>query len=876
MRLHRALLRLYPKSFRNEYGSELTRVFREHRQRATGVGAVLGLWIGEIADVLASAPRVHADILRQDLRFSFRSLRRTPGFFAAAVVVTALGIGATTAAFTLTDHILLRPLPYPNADRIVKIWEASPKRPVGINGIGGTNDVAPANYYDWAVLSSSFDAIGAYTPISANLTGLGDPERLSGVAIAPGALRAVGVKPASGRAFEDADDKEGAPCTVLVSHTFTQRKFPPGAAVIGEKLLLDDQPCPIVGIMPPGFAFPMRDVAFWRPIRLDSRSLEQRNNNYLRVVALLKPGVTLQQASAELARISAQLERQYPNENKDTGAALIPLRNEVSDGTRTMIYAVAGASLCLLLIACTNLASLLLTRATARGRELAVRTALGAGSERLVRQLLTDTFLIAVAGAALGIGLAVVSVPVAARLVPTTLPVGEIPPANARMLLIAAFGTLLTVMACGVAPAIRATRQASAGALRDGARTGTSRRTERVRAALVIAQVAASVALLVCTGLLLRALWRIQAIDPGFKTDNVLTMRVNLAWPKYSPSIARTAFHHRVLEGVEALPEVAGAAFVSSLPLTMRGGLWGVYHPGVPQVAGSETQFSLVRFVTPKYFDVMGIPLIGGRTFDSRDVLNGELVAVVSHKFGDKMWPGQSPLGRRFSMLDIERTIVGVVGEIRIRGIERSNEPQVYMSTVQHPDQVWGAYAGRDLAVKTTRELGGREMGELASAIRQIVLKTDASVPISDVRPLSAIVESDYAFRTAQAGVLRAFAIVAVVLAAVGLHGLLAFTVSARTREIGVRIALGAARRDILGMVLGRGLRLALAGGLVGIGAGYLTGSSFRAVLAGVEPTDAAAFGLALAVAIVMTLAGSLWPALRASRTDPMTATRAE
>jgi predicted permease len=866
MRLHGWLLKLYPRSFRNEYGEELRRVFERQRRDASGPAAAVALWIGEIVDVVANAGRVHLDILRQDVRYSMRSLRRTPGFFLAAVTVTALGIGATTASFTLTDHILFRPLPFP---------DANPPRPVGSYGIGGTNDVSPANYSDWQKLSSSFEAMGAYSFTTANLVGTGEPERLAGVSVTPGVIQAIGVPPAAGRMLTDADDVPGAQCSVLVSEAFRRRKFPENASIVGAQILLDDEPCTIAGVMPPGFIFPTRDTAFWRPIRFTPAQREQRDNNYLRVVARIKSGVTLHQAHADLERVSAQLEKQYP-ENKDVSTALIPLRDEVGPQTRTMIYAVVGASVCLLLIACTNLASLFLARATARGRELSVRTALGAGSERLLRQLLTDATVIALAGAGLGVAIAIGAVPLAARLVPTTLPVDDVPAADWRMLLVAAAATLLTVVACGVAPAIRAARQASAGGLRDGARTGSSRRTERLRGVLVVAQVAASVALLVCTGLLLRALWRVQATDVGFNTGNVLTMRLNLPLPQYNAYATRAVFHRRVLEEVEALSNVKAAAFTSYLPLTMRGGSWPVFLPGQPQVPNGHMQMSLVRFVTPKYFDVMGITLLHGRRFDERDSLQGELVAIVSRTFGNKLWPGASPLGQRFVMNRIELTVVGVVEEIRVRGLERQNEPQVYMAATQHPDDAYGNYVARDLAVKTTRELGGTEMGALTASIRSTVGRADPRLPVSDVRPLAAIVENETAFRSVQAEVLRAFAIVAIVLAAVGLHGLLSFMVSARTREIGVRIALGAARGDILSMVLGRGLKLALVGGGVGLGAGYLVGTSFRAVLAGIDPADVAALGGALAVALTMTIGGSLFPALRASRTDPMTATRAE
>jgi predicted permease len=664
---------------------------------------------------------------------------------------------------------------------------------------------------------------------------------------------------------------------VLVSSEFKRRKFGDSGHVIGEKLVLDEEPCTIAGVMPRGFVFPTRDIAFWRPARFSEQTYGQRNNNYLRVVARLKPGVTVAQAAADLARISEQLEKQYPAENKSVSTAVVTLRDEISQSTRTMIYAVAAASACLLLIACTNLASLFLARATARSRELAVRTALGAGSERLVRQLLTDTIVIAVAGSALGVLLAVGAVPLAARLVPTSLPIGEAPRADWRMLFIAAAGSLLTVLSCGVAPAIRATRLASAGALRDGARSGTSRRTEHLRSILVTAQVAASVALLVCTGLLLRALWRVEAIDPGFSTANVVTMRVNLAWPAYAPNAARVALYRRVLDDVAGVPNVAQAAFVSALPLTLRGGVWPVYYPGQPAIPGRQTQSCLVRIITPKYFDVMGIPLIAGRTFDDRDNLKGELAAVVSQTFGDKMWPGQSPIGRRFTMLQIERTIVGVVGEVRIRGIERTNEAQVYLPALQHPDNVWGNYASRDLAVKTTRELSRPRDGRVDGVDTRLVARADPNVPISDVRHArgdrpEATLRSDR-FRRAcfvrsrlSPSCWRASAFTA----------LLAFMVSARTREIGVRIALGAPRRDICRWCSGADLRLACIGGAVGLRRRV---SDRLVVPRGTRrrgTADAAALGGAITVAVAMTLAGSLWPALRAARTDPMTATRAE
>ena len=464
--------------------------------------------------------------------------------------------------------------------------------------------------------------------------------------------------------------------------------------------------------------------------------------------------------------------------------------------------------------------------------------------------------------------LALFAVPFAARLVPTSLPIAEMPAADWRMLTIAGVATLVTGFVCGVLPAIRASRRADASALRDGSRAGASRRTERIRSGLVILQVTASVALLVCAGLLLRALWRVQHTDPGFKTDGVLTMRLNLPWGKYGPQASRVQFYDRVIDEVEALPGVARAAFVSDLPLTRRGGIWGVYLPGQPLDVGAEAQMALVRFVTPGYFEVMGIPQGAGRTFDDRDGLNGEQSAIVSETFGQRIWPEPGLVGRQFVLMNTARTIVGVVGEIKVRGLEGQSEPQLYLPYAQQADNNFMGYTPKDLAVRVSAT-GLVNEASLTSSIRAIVAKADPQLPISDVRPLSAVVDNDTAPRTVQARVLGAFAAVACVLAAVGLHGLLAFVVSTRTREIGVRVALGAQRRTILTMVLWRGLRLAAIGAAAGIAAAYAAARLVQSILAGIDPADTVTIASAVGIAVAMTLAGSFFPALGAARTDP-------
>jgi predicted permease len=819
--------------------------------------------------------RTHLDDFRRDLRYTMRTLVRAPGFTLTAILVTALGVGATTAAFTLADHVLLRPLPFPDPDRLVKILEGSVKRPANLRGIRGTNNVAPANFLSWREMSSSFEVMGAYGFVTSNLVGIGAPERLDGVSLTYGALEITGVRPALGQGLTQADDQQGAPCAVLISDGFWRRKFGGDASIVGRTLRLDDESCVVSGVMPRGFAFPTRNTVFWRPIRLPSEPGDRRNN-YLWAIARLKPGVTREQAEADMAAVSATLGRMYPADNAEIRAVMMGLREELGEQPRMLLFALVGASACVLLIACTNLASLLIARATARGRELAVRTALGAGRGRLVRQLLTESLLLAMCGGALGLLVATAAVPLAVRLVPTALPITEIPAVDLRMLLIAGLVTLGTGVGFGVLPAFRAARQASAAGLREGARVGLSRRTQRVRAGLVVAQVSVSIVLLVCAGLLIRALIRVQSTPPGFNTEGVLTMRTTLPAAKYALQAPRVEFYRRVLEGVGALPGVTAAAYTSYLPMTMRGGVWPVAFPGVPEGAPGSNLAS-ARYVTPEYFRVMEIPLKLGRGFQESDSLLAQPVAIVSERFAQVHLDGQPPLGRTFQFGPAgQRTIVGVVGEVRVRGLESRSEPQVYLAHQQQRDNSTVGYMPKDLVVKLDPLASEQQMGTVAAAVRRIVASVDANQPIADIQPLAAIVDGETTARAVQVRVLGAFAALACLLAAVGLHGLLAFVVSARAREFGVRQALGAEPREILALVARHGLVLGLAGVAVGVVAAYLAGRWMESLLVGVSPFDVPALAIAVSVSLAMTMAGSLLPALRAARISPSEAMRLE
>jgi predicted permease len=863
MRLHRLLLRLYPASFRNEYGEELRRVFARQRRDAASPAAVVVLWMTEIAETAVNAARVHSDVLAQDLRHTRRSLLRSRGFAAAAVVVTALGVGATTAAFTVTDHVLLRPLPFPEPDRIVKIWSSTPDY--------ARMDASPANYRDWRDRARSFSRMGAYSEgLTASLTGSGDPQRVTGSIVTLDLLPVLGVPPARGRWFTEEDDQPNAAGTVIISDALWRTQFGADPSMVGRTIRLNDEVCTVIGIMPASFQFPTRTTDFWIPSRFDPDIYQDRNNNFLRAMARLKPGVTRDQARAELDAIALDLEREHPAENAKVGATLIDMRDEVGSQSRLLLFTLLGASACILLIACTNLASLLIARASARERELAVRTALGAGRERLVRQLLTESLVIALIGGALGVVFAVAAVPFIIQLVPNSLPIAEQPGLNARMLAIAGGLTVLTGLGFGVLPALRASRRTAA--LRDGARAGVSRRTERLRGALVVAQVAASVVLLVGSGLMIRALWKVQHVDPGFTIDNVLTLRTTLPGAKYGEQAPRVAFYRRVLDDVRAVPGVTGAAFASWLPMTMRGGIWPVFLPGKSREPAGAPTVS-VRYVTDDFFDVLHVPLKLGRAFSERDTINAEKTAIVSESFAKAHWPGEDPRGKMFFLAFFDRTVVGVAGDVRVRGLERDSEPQVYLPYQQQLDNMMTFYMPKDLAIGVS---DAAKMASVTAAVRGIISAADPELPIADVRPLSAIVALDSAARETQVNVLGAFAVLACVLAAIGLHGLLAFIVSARSREIGVRLALGAAPAQVLWLVMKRGLLLALAGVAVGIGLSYLAGRSLESVLAGVSPHDPASLAVAIAVALTAATLGTWLPARRAASTQPTEALRAD
>jgi predicted permease len=547
--VYRLLLYFYPASFRHEYGEEMRAVFARRRREATGPFGAALLWLAAIGEVLGNAGLVHLDILKQDLAYTGRVLRRTPGFAITAILIVALGIGATTAAFSVTDFVLIRPLPFPDPDRLVKIWETTPGYPV--------MELSAPNYRDWTAAAKAYESSGVYRSAGVTMTSAGEPRRFLGTAVSADLFPTLGVTPIIGRTFAAEDDRPGAAGTVILSYRLWQTEFGADPDVVGRRLMFDDAPYTVLGVMSREFHFPESDVLFWTTTRFTERDYsgpDERTNNMFYAVGRLRRGVTLQQAAAEMNVIAAQSRQQYPKENKDTGATLVPLGTEVSERSRLLLLALSGAAACVLLIACANLANLLLARALGRRRELAVRTAIGAGRERLIRQLMTESLLLAAVGGALGVGIAIVSVPLLAQLVPTTLPIAASPSVDLRVLLVAGALTAITGIAFGLAPVLRVGASPDLDGLREGARSGGGQK-ERLRSALVVAEIVASVVLLVSAGLLIRALLTVQGVDPGFRPDGVLTLRTDLPMPQYRRVDARDAYYTRCSRRFERCPE---------------------------------------------------------------------------------------------------------------------------------------------------------------------------------------------------------------------------------------------------------------------------------------------------------------------------------
>ncbi len=860
-RFYRSLLRLYPASFRAEYGDEMVRAYEASSRQ---LGSIAAAWAA-VRDVVPNALSAHGTMLTQDLRYALRMMRRSRLFVATVVLVTALGVGANTATFSVADLVLLRPLPFRDPASLVRLCEG-PRQGAGW---GCMNELSPANYRDVAKATTTIRQWGVYTGGEGNLVGSGEPVRVAAEAVSPEVLPLLGVRPLIGRVFDTTDAGRHDAGSVVLSYGLWQSQFGGRSDILGKTIRLDDTTRTIIGIMPPAFRFPAAATQLWTPLILRDDDFSDRTNTYLQGIGRLAPGVTFEQARAELGLVFDRLAHEHPDTNNETWFSFFRLRDEMSPRYQLMLLLLCGASLSLLLLTGANLANLLLARATAREVELAVRAALGAGRDRLVRQMLTESLLLVGVGGIVGVGVAMLAVPLLAHLVPTSLPLGEPPRLDARALLVAGAFTTLIGFGFGMIPAVVTGRGTGFRALREGTRGGGGRR-QRLRTTLVAIEVAVSVLLLVTSAFLMRAVWRVQSVDPGFSPSGVLTVRTVLSSGHAADSVRRTEFYDRVLSGVAGVPGVIAAAYTSGLPMVLTGGVAGIEVPGQSARNRRNDGVSL-RFVTPRFFDVLGIPVVKGRVFGDADRLGRPLVAVVSESFVTRQLSTASPIGKTFRMRGHEYAVVGVVKDIKVRGLERSSEPQLYLSAAQAPGNPGTLFVPKDLMVR----LAPRS-GPPVTEVRDIIRRLDAQQPISNVRMLADVLDGQTADRRAQLRILVALAGVALLLTAIGIYGLLAFMVSQRSREIGVRLALGAEPSRVARMIVGDAARLALVGGIPGVVAAHLTARAMNALLFGIAPTDPVTLASGFVIVALATIAGSLGPAVSAVRVSPLVAMRAD
>ena len=801
-------------------------------------------------------------LVRQDLRNALRSMRKSPGFTATVVLTLALGIGANSAIFSVVDAVLIRPLPYADAARLVMVWEDASR--VGFP----QNTPAPANWVDFRTQNTVFTDIAASRGSSFNLSGDGPPEQVFARRVTGNFWTVLGAKPLLGRIFTDDEDRQQTPVAVL-SFGLWQRRFGGDAGVIGRKILLNDKPHTILGVMPREFYFlPSRLVDVWTPANFSPQDLANRGSHFLNCVARLKEGVTLGQAQAEMQAIARRIAAQHASA-RDLGAVVVPLRDQLAGSTKTALLVLLGGAGCLLLIACANVANLLLARGAARQRELAVRAALGAGRGRLVRQLLTESLALSALGAVAGLALAGLAMRFLETLVPLSMIAAPLS-LDLRVLTFTSAATVLAGLLFGAAPALSVARFSIHDTLKQGGRGSTGSGREWVRDSLVVAETALALVLLTGAGLLIQSLYRLQQVDLGMHTDKVLTLFTILS--RYPQHSQREAFYNSVLERVRALPGVVNAGYISSLPLTERGNTSGYILQGQDE-KDTATQDALFRVVTADYFQTMGVRVREGRLFSSADRANTELVTVVNETFADRHFRGRSALGTRLQMANWGPkfpwyTIVGVVKEIRERGIDVDLKPAVYLA---HPQaaQAWPIpYA---LAIRTAVEPAA-----LTSAVRQAIWAVDKDQPISRIRTMEQVVGTELALPRQNSALLGAFAGLAVVLACLGIYGVLSYAVAQRTNEIGVRMALGATPGSILTMVARRGLTLTAAGLVIGIAASVAAGRVIATLLFGVRPNDPLTVVAVSAVLVAVAFLACLVPARRASRIDPVVALREE
>ncbi|HXA09614.1 MAG TPA: ABC transporter permease [Chthoniobacterales bacterium] len=795
-----------------------------------------------------------------DFRYAVRQLIKNPGFATVAILTLALGIGACAAIFSVVNGVLLRPLDYPQPDRIVVMRETNlPQFPIF--------SVSPPNYLDWQKQTKSYSAIAAYSGDQINLTGEGEPQRLVGVKATADYFKVYGVQPVLGRTFLPDEDAVGKNHVAVLSNPFWQRVFGGEKNVIGRAVQLNGEAYTVIGVAPPDFGQQSK-VDVWTPMAFsaEERDNKYRGAHYLGVVGRLKPGVTVVQAKAELEVLAKQLARQYPDSNKGWGVFMMSMLDYSVRDVRVVLYTLVGAVGCVLLIACANIANLLLARATARHRELSIRAALGANRFRLVRQLLTESVLLALCGGAAGLLVANWGLAALLALAPEDLPRASGIQLNATVLIFSFLLSIVTGVVFGVAPAWLAAHTDMNESLKQGSRGSTDARG-RLRGALVVIEVAFALVLLGGAGLLARSFMRLTHVDPGFNPNNATVLRLALPEKKYEKNEQQVAFADALLEKLHVLPGVQEVGLTHTLPLL---GDWVLTFEiaGRPKLAPSDLPNTNYYAVTPGYFHAMGIPLIRGRLFTPQDNAKAPRVAIINETMAKQFFPNEDPIGKQINVQngpDTFRQIVAIVGDIKQYGVDKETTAQTYEPFAQHP------FNTLNVVLRSTGSPAA-----LIGALRPAVYSIDKDQPVGTIRPLTEILSETIAKQRFAMTLVAVFSIVALIIASVGIYGVMSYNVVQRRSEIGIRMALGAQTRDVLSLILGSGGKLVGIGLLVGLVATFLATRAMGSILFQTNAYDPLTLGAITLLLAAVALVACLLPAHRATRVNPTEALRAE
>ena len=796
--------------------------------------------------------------LSQDLRYAFRQWRGHPGFTLVTMLVLALGIGANAAVFSVINAVLLRPLPFPDADRLVQVWESNAAH-------GRAQDtVSPYDFVDWRRQSASLAELAVYEYESPALATRGAPERMDAAMVSSGFFRVFQTAPQLGRTFSPEDDRPGAQ-SVVISYRAWQRHFHGDPQIVGQPITLDGQPFQVIGVMPAVFRFPALGIDLWGTPAFDLAS-KGRGSHFLFCVGRMRPGVAVGQAQMEMRAIARRLEQQYPGTNEGSGVTLVPLQEEMVGGFRRGLYLLWGAVSLVLLIGCANVAHLLVARSVSRQKELAIRTALGAGRARLVRQLLTENAVLAGAGGLLGLALTPWGIQLllagGGRIVPRT----EAIRIDGPVVLFTSAACLLTAAVFGLLPALRASRvDLSAAVKRSGwdARAGG---WYGLRSVLVVSELALSVMLLIGAGLLMKSLWQLWRVDPGFQPANVLGLRISVPQTHYRGSRERAVLYQEIVDRIAALPGVEGAAATNDLPFSGSRTSTSFEIEGLPPVPG-ESRDADYRVVSSGYFRVMGIPLRNGRYFTEADNRRETpRVVLVNEALVRRYWRDRNPVGQRLLLHDRSYEIVGVVGNVRHADLTAAGAGEIYVPQYQGNTPPWTF-----LAVRSRTSLGS-----LIPAVRSALREAAPAEPVYDTRTLEERVARSIAPQRFNALALAMFALFALLLATMGIYGVVAFAVERRTHEMGIRLAVGARPADVLGLMVRQGVRLGLLGVALGVGGALLVSRILGSMLYGTGAGDPLTYLAVAALFLAIATLASYVPARRAARLDPMAALRWE